>query len=108
MYRALVSGIAVLAPSAAYADRTVAGTVVNGATGQPIAGALVAIGTAEAATDEAGKFAIRNAPFGRLDLIVIADGYRAYFGSARAGGELAIRLEAAAGTSEIIHVSGQR
>lgn len=96
------------APRSAYADRSVTGTVVSDATGAPVAGVLVAAGTAEAATDDAGKFAIRDAPFGRLDLIVIADGYKPYFGSARAGGELAIRLEPEAGGSEVIHVSGQR
>lgn len=104
----LVAAIVVLAPSAAHADRTVAGAVVDDATGQPVPGALVAIGTTEVATDDAGKFAIRDAPFGRLDLIVIADGYRAYFGSARAGSELAIRMQPETGGGEVIHVSGQR
>ena len=107
MRRALATAIALVAPSLAYADRTVAGSVVNDATGQPVAGALVAVGTAEAPTDDAGRFAIRDAPFGRLDLIVIADGYRPYFGSARAGGELAIRLAPETGGGEVIHVSGQ-
>src|SRR5262249_17426099 len=108
MRRMLVTATVLLAASAAHADRTVVGTVVNDATGQPIPGALVTIGTAETATDDTGKFAVRDAPFGRLDLIVIADGYKAYFGSARAGGDVAIRLEAEAGGSEIIHVTGQR
>ena len=108
MYRALALAAVVLAPRAAHADRSVAGAVVDGATGLPIAGALVAIGTAEAATDQTGKFVIRDAPFGRLDLIVLADGYQAYFGSARAGGELAILLEPQAGGGEVIRVSGQR
>jgi hypothetical protein len=97
-----------VAPSLAYAERSVAGTVVSGASGAPVVGALVAVGTTEVATDDAGKFAIHDAPFGRLDLIVIADGYKAYFGSARAGGELAIRMEPEPGGSEVIHVSGQR
>ena len=108
MRRALATAIALVAPSLAYADRTVAGSVVDDATGQPVPGALVAVGTVEAPTDDAGRFAIRDAPFGRLDLIVIADGYRPYFGSARAGGELAIRLAPEAGSGEVIHVSGQR
>ncbi|HMG56571.1 MAG TPA: TonB-dependent receptor [Kofleriaceae bacterium] len=108
MRRALATAIALVAPSVAYADRTVAGSVVDDATGQPVPGALVAVGTVEAPTDDAGRFAIRDAPFGRLDLIVIADGYRPYFGSARAGGELAIRLAPEAGGGEVIHVSGQR
>src|SRR5512140_1831009 len=108
MRRALVAAVVLVAPSVAHADRTVAGTVVDDATGQPVAKALIAIGTAEATTDDTGKFEIRDAPFGRLDVIVIADGYKSYFGSARAGAALAIRLEADVGGSEVIHVSGQR
>jgi hypothetical protein len=108
MRRTLLVAIALVAPSAAHAERAVVGSVVDDTTGQPVIGALVAIGTAEAATDGTGAFAIRNAPFGRLDVIVIADGYRAYFGSARAGGELAIRMQAEGGGGELIRVSGQR
>jgi hypothetical protein len=102
----LVAGVA--AAGTAHADRTVSGTIADAATGQPVVGALVAVGTAEAATDDAGRFAIPNAPFGRLDLIVIADGYRPYFGSARAGGDVAIRMQAETGAGEVIRVSGQR
>lgn len=104
----VAAAVVITAPSLAYADRSVTGTVVSDATGAPVVGALVAVGTTEAATDAAGKFTVRDAPFGRLDLIVIADGYQAYFGSARAGGELAIRLSPEAGGSEVIHVSGQQ
>ena len=84
MCRVLAAVVVLVAPSLAFADRSVTGTVVNEATGAPVAGALVAIGATEAASDAAGSFAIREAPFGRLDLIVIADGYKPYFGSARA------------------------
>jgi hypothetical protein len=104
----LVTAIVFAAAGIAHADRSVVGMVIDDATGKPVAGALVAVGAAEAATDEGGRFTLRNAPFGRLDVIVIADGYKAYFGSARAGGELAIRLVGEAGASEVIHVSGQR
>src|SRR4051794_26846246 len=97
----LVVVIALVAPSPAYAERSVTGSVVDDATGKPVVGALVAVGPAEAPTDDAGRFAIRDAPFGRLDLIVIADGYRPYFGSARGGSELAIRLTAEAGGGEV-------
>jgi len=100
----LVAGV----PGVARADRTITGTVIDSATGKPVAGALVAIGSAEAPTDDAGRFTIANAPFGRLDVVVIADGYQAYFGSARAGSALAVQLAAEAGTSEIIHVAGRR
>jgi hypothetical protein len=108
MRRLLATAIVLVAAGRVHADRSVTGTVVSDATGQPVVGALVAAGTAEAPTDDAGHFAIRNAPFGRLDLIVIADGYRPYFGSARAGGDLAIRLEPEASGGEVIHVSGQQ
>ena len=91
----------------AHAERAVRGTVIDGATGQPIAGALVAVGTGEAATDDAGAFAILDVALGRLDVVVIADGYRAYFGSARAGAQLAVRLEPEAGGGEVIHISGR-
>jgi outer membrane receptor protein involved in Fe transport len=104
----LATAIVLVAAGQAHADRSVTGTVISDATGQPVVGALVAAGTAEAPTDDAGHFAIRNAPFGRLDLIVIADGYRPYFGSARAGSDLAIRLEPEASGGEVIHVSGQQ
>ncbi|HET9620376.1 MAG TPA: TonB-dependent receptor [Kofleriaceae bacterium] len=92
-------------PALAHAERTVAGTVTDEA-GAPIAGALVAVGTAEATTDDRGHFVVDDAPFGRLDLIVLADGFKTFFGSARAGGELAIRLAADASTGEVIRVSG--
>jgi outer membrane receptor protein involved in Fe transport len=104
----LATAAVLVAPSLVHADRTVAGSIVDDATGKPVPGALVAVGAAEAPTDDVGKFAIRDAPFGRLDLIVIADGYRTYFGSARAGGELAIRLVPEAGGGEVIRVSGRQ
>src|SRR5689334_18736111 len=107
MRRLLATTIVLVAPSLARADRTVTGSVVDDATGQAVAGALVAVGTAEAPTDDAGRFAIANAPFGRLDLIVIADGYRPYFGSARAGSELAIQISGEAKGGEVIEVSGR-
>ena len=95
-----------LAPRIAYADRTVRGTVVDDGTGLPIAGALVTVGVGEAATDDAGSFIVGDVPFGRIDVLVIADGYAAYFGSARTGAVLTIRLEAEGGGAEVIRVSG--
>jgi hypothetical protein len=102
----ILLGIAV-GPSRALADRTVSGTVVDDSTGAPVIGALVAIGTAETATDDQGHFQIVDAPFGRLELLVIADGYRAYFGAARIGAELTIHMTAEAGGGETIHVAGR-
>jgi hypothetical protein len=95
------------APSRAHADRIVKGTIVDDATGAPVAGALVAIGTIETATDEHGRFQIADAPFGRLELLVIADGYGAYFGAARIGADLTIRMTPEAGGGETIHVAGR-
>jgi hypothetical protein len=97
-----------LTPAIARAERSISGTVVDHATGAPVAGALVAIGAVEVATDDDGRFEAKNVPFGRLDVVVIAGGYRAYFGSARIGGAtLAIRLEPEAGSTEVIRVSGR-
>ncbi|MGE0549144.1 MAG: TonB-dependent receptor [Kofleriaceae bacterium] len=96
-----------IAPSIAHAERTMRGLVVDGATSQPIAGALVVAGIAETGTGDDGRFEISDLPFGRIDIVVIADGYRAYFGSARIGAELTIRLDAEGGASEVIHISGR-
>jgi len=94
-------------PAIARAERAVTGTVVDDATGMPVAGALVSVGTGEAGSDDAGTFVITDVPFGRLDVVVIADGYRAYFGSARVGDDLVIRMTAQAGAGELIQVSGR-
>ena len=104
---AVVAAAVAAAAPAARADRAVTGTVIDDATGQAVAGALVSVGAGEAATDEQGQFRVDDVAFGRLDVVVIADGYRAYFGSARVGGALAIRLEAATGASEVIRISGR-
>lgn len=102
-----LAALVLLVPAVAHAERTVTGTVTD-ATGKPVAGAVVAIGSAEATTDAAGAFTLADAPFGRLDVVVIADGYRTYFGSARAGGQLAVQLAADPGKSEVIRVAGRR
>ena len=104
---AVIAGAVIGSATTAYAERVVTGHVVDDATGGPVAGALVSVGAVEATTDAGGGFAIHDTPFGRLDVLVIADGYQAYFGSARAGGELAIRLAPDAKGGEVIHVSGQ-
>lgn len=106
---AVVAGLAALGGGAgvARAERAVRGTVLDDATGQPVAGALVAVGAGEAGSDDAGRFAIPDAPFGRLDVVVIADGYRAYFGSARVGEDVTVRLTPETGAGEVIRVSGR-
>ena len=97
----------VLAAAPARADRAVTGTVVDDATGMPVAGALVTIAGSDATTDSRGEFRIGELGFGRVDAVVVADGYRVYFGSARIGAVLAIRLEAADSASEVIRLSGR-
>ena len=101
-----LAGVMVCAASVAHADRSVMGRVIDDKTGAPVVGALVAVGAGEAGTDDDGRFAIKKLAFGRLDVVVIADGYRAYFGSARLGAELVIKLSPEAGT-EVIRVSGR-
>jgi hypothetical protein len=109
MSRWLVAGIAVavVVPAVARADRAVAGSVVDDATGMPVAGALVTVGGREATTDDEGRFRVDEAAFGRLDVLVIADGYSPYFGSTRIGALPAIRLEAVSSTGEVIRISGR-
>jgi hypothetical protein len=97
----------VLAAAPARADRAVTGTVVDDATGMPVTGALVTIAGSDATTDSRGEFRIGELGFGRVDVVVVADGYRVYFGSARIGAVLAIRLEAADSASEVIRLSGR-
>ncbi len=99
--------LAVLGATAtvAHAERSITGSVRDDVTGEPVVGALVSAGASEGVTDDAGLFRIDDLPFGRLDLLVIADGYSAYFGAARIGDALAIRLQPDAG-SETILVTG--
>src|SRR5215470_4853240 len=105
----LVAALAVIAAAPpARADRSVTGAVLDDATGQPVVGALITVGNGEAASDERGWFQVGDVAFGRVDVVVIADGYRAYFGSARIGAALAIRLEAVGGSSEVIRLSGHQ
>ncbi|HEU0031036.1 MAG TPA: TonB-dependent receptor [Kofleriaceae bacterium] len=107
MRAAIAVGCVIATVAPAYAERAITGRVIDDATGQPVVGALVAVGASEAASGDDGRFQITDAPFGRLDVVVIADGYRAYFGSARVGDELTVRLAAAAGSGEVIEVSGR-
>ncbi|HRC54566.1 MAG TPA: TonB-dependent receptor, partial [Kofleriaceae bacterium] len=53
-----------------------------------------------------GRFVIVNLPFSRIDLIVVAEGYETYLGSARLGAELSLRLQPDAG-AEVIKVTGR-
>lgn len=97
----------VVAPALAVADRAVTGVVTDHATGAPIAGAFVTVGSGEATTDERGEFRVGDLPFARVDVLVVADGYGPYYGSARIGAHLAIHLDAQAGATEVIRLSGR-
>jgi Carboxypeptidase regulatory-like domain len=56
---------------------TITGTVVNGATKAPIAGAVVTIDTVlTATTDASGKFTVEKVPSGIVDYTVVAKGYK--------------------------------
>jgi TonB-dependent Receptor Plug Domain/Carboxypeptidase regulatory-like domain len=99
--------IVALFATEARAEKSVTGIVLDQSSGAPVVGALVAVGSGEAGTDDAGRFTITGVPFGRHDVVVIADGYRAYFGSARVGQDMTIRLVADAGAGEVIEVSGR-
>jgi len=104
---AAAAAVVITAPAVAHADRAVTGTVVDDATGAPIAGALVTIGGGETTTDDQGQFRLDDVAFGRVDVLVIADRYSAYFGSARIGAQLTIRITQETSASEVIRVSGR-
>jgi len=99
--------VTVAAPGIARAERAVHGTVLDDATGLPVVGALVAVGGGEAASGDDGTFKVTDVAFGRLDVVVIADGYRAYFGSARLGADITVRMTPEDGAGEVIRVSGR-
>ena len=64
-----------LPPAAGYT--TVQGSVIDSATNQPIAGAIVTIDTVlTATTDASGKFSIDKVPSGIADYTVQAKGYK--------------------------------
>ena len=72
-----------LPPAAGFA--TVAGTVIDGATNSPVAGAVVTIDTVlTATTDAQGKFSVASVPSGIVDYTVTAQGYKVVVSSANA------------------------
>ncbi len=91
---------------AAAAGRSVVGRVVDEATDQAVANALVIIGGVEGSTADDGSFSITNVPAGLLDLLVIADKYQPYFSQTRAGATLTIKLNSQGG-GEVITVQAQ-
>ena len=82
-----IVAMAVGLPAVASADRAVTGTVVDGATGSPVPGAFVTVGGGETAHRRRRRVPDRRVRFGRVEVVVLADGYRAYAsvaGTARA------------------------
>ena len=75
---AVVAGAAATLPASISAQNPVTGTVVDGATQQPLSGAQVVIeGTEQGAlTDNRGRFLILNAPSATVTLRVVMIGYR--------------------------------
>jgi Carboxypeptidase regulatory-like domain len=64
-----------LPPAAGFT--TVSGTVVDGATHNPVAGAVITIDTVlTATTDASGKFSVDKVPSGIVDYTVQAKGYK--------------------------------
>ena len=104
----MTAALVVLAAAPAHADRAITGVIVDDTTGAPVVGAIVVAGEQEAITDANGAFTLADVPFGRIDLIVVADGFSAYFGSARIGAALTIRLASEARSGgEVIQVAGR-
>jgi len=98
--------LAVAAPAVARADRAVTGSVVDAASGQPVAGASVTAGGIEVATDAAGAFVASGVPAGWFDVFVLADGYQPRLARARPGWRLTIRLTPDVGGGEIVEIQG--
>ena len=72
---ALLVLAAPLAPAHAQDPAGVVGTVVDSATGRPLAAAVVAIGRTEVLTDSAGRFRLPGIAPGRAQLSVQQLGY---------------------------------
>jgi hypothetical protein len=84
----------------------IAGTVIDAVSGTPLVDAVVTANDRAASTDAAGRFHIAGLPFSRIDVIVVAEGHEAFFGSARLGAEMVIRLQPD-DHGEVIQVTGR-
>ncbi len=103
--RSALRAIAVLAAIASQAHAgTLRGRVVDAATGRAVAGATVSAGGAETTTDDDGRYRLDGVS-GRLEIVVIADGYDPALASTRAGRTVELRLVAT--TGEVIEVTGR-
>lgn len=99
-----LSVVALAAEVAAQPQSALTGRLVDKATKQPIAGALIATGDLEVTTADDGTFTLRGVPRGVFDLVIVADGYEPLVQRARAG-TLAIELtHAGLSGSELITI----
>jgi len=107
---AIAGVVATTGVTQAQPEGAVRGTVVDAATGAPIAGALVATGTVETLTDETGAFVLVDAPSGWFDLVVIVDGYEPFVQRARRGIPVRVRVTSSGelGDSELITIEEKR
>ena len=87
-----------------------AGSVVDAATGAPVANALIAAGALEVLSGDDGSFLLEGVGRGALDLVVVADGYEPLVRRVRAGTpvQLALIASGEAGGSELIRIEEQR
>lgn len=102
---ATLGALAVMAAPAAAQPRVITGVVVDGATGQPIADAVVAGGGGDpVVTDAAGRFTIRVT--GKPQLLVSAAGFGDRTVAIRGGEPLRITL-AVTDDTEVIEIEGR-
>lgn len=104
--------LATAGPAGAQSDvQQQTGVVVDVETGQPIAGATVAVAGAEVTTDENGAFALDNAGIGAVgvDVFAIADGYEPAVVQRRRGGtwRISLRRNADIAGGELITVADE-
>ena len=97
------------APTATDAT-TLAGTVVDRATGAPVAEAIVATGSVETTTGADGTFALGGVPAGWVDVVVVADGYEPLVQRVRPGRRLRLAVVESGelGGSELIQIEERR
>jgi hypothetical protein len=105
--------IVVSAPALAVAqpaERSIEAVVVDAASGQPVAGALVVAGGVEATSGGDGAVVLAGVAAGAVDVLVVADGYEELLTSGRAGRPLRLALRKVADGNvagvEVIEISG--
>jgi len=103
----LAVALVIATPAIAYADRAIAGRVLDEKSGEPIAGAQVTAGGIEVFSADDGAFRVSGVPDGGFDVFALADGYEPYLGRARAGAVLTIRLARDANGGEVVQIQGE-